>query len=523
MMKSSKICEKVEFIKNNFCLSENEKVQTISEYFIVISYLDKKIAEMSYLKNSRIIKDNLLNLIKDSQFSNQCMWKVRQKLGLKNNDTPIAKYDKKGQLITTKAGILNLYEQEYKDRLKPSSPHKGYEDLQSLKDLLFQLRFRIASSKKSRQWTEEDIIKVSKTLKNNKARDSEGMIYELFKPSKCGRDVSLSITKMFNSIKTNLSIPSFFEKMTITSIQKNNKKSKFHLSNERGIFNLSKLKSLMDKLIYEDVYQTVDNNLSCSNAGGRKGRGCRDQIFILHGIINEVVHGNREPICLQSVDVVMCFDKMNFPETHNDLWDVCVQDRNFALLATLDQKCTVKIKTPCGETKTLTLKEIIMQGSVFGSLKCTVQVDSLGRDLLSQEETIGLYRYKECVDIPPLAYCDDVLAASECGVEALETNAAINVKFESKNLSLSKDKCQQLHIGKRKRIKEECKTSKKLLVHEATMKEAERIKFLGEIITISGSLDENIEDRSNRAIGIRSKLKSLISGISLVFFILKFT
>ena len=78
----------------------------------------------------------------------------------------------------------------------------------------------------------------------------------------------------------------------------------------------------MDKLIYEDIYEKIDKNLSCSNAGGRKGRRCRDQLFIFYGIINEAVNGRSNSLCLQSVDVIMCFDKMNFSETHNDFWDV---------------------------------------------------------------------------------------------------------------------------------------------------------------------------------------------------------
>ena len=108
-----------------------------------------------------------------------------------------------------------------------------------------------------------------------------------------------------------------------------------------------------------------------------------------------------------------------------------------------------------------------------------------------------------------------MLSVSECGINTLEANHVINVKFESKNLTLSKDKCKQLHIGKKKRNKEECKVSNKLLVHEDKMKVDDKIKYFGEVITSSGLLDDNIEDRTNRAIGIRSKIKSLIDGISL--------
>ena len=82
-----------------------------------------------------------------------------------------------------------------------------------------------------------------------------------------------------------------------------------------------------------------------------------------------------------------------------------------------------------------------MQGSVFGSLKCTVQVDTLGRDCLSSEDQIGLFQYKSIVYIPPTSFVDDVLGVSNCGIEAKELNSVINSKMETKNLSLGPDKC----------------------------------------------------------------------------------
>ena len=165
---------------------------------------------------------------------------------MKVPEPPTAKFDKQGQLITTRSGILSLYEQEYKDRLSKFPPHQGYELVQSLKDYLFKTRFMISSSQEFEEWKVDDLLKVGKSLKNNKARDCEGFIYELFKPSKCGSDIIQSITKMFNSIKSTLNIPNFMEKMTITSIKKRKGLGSL-LSSERGIFNLSKLRSLLDK------------------------------------------------------------------------------------------------------------------------------------------------------------------------------------------------------------------------------------------------------------------------------------
>ena len=83
------------------------------------------------------------------------------------------------------------------------------------------------------------MAKICSLLKLNKARDENGIVYELFKPKYAGPDIYQSLTLLFNSMKNNLQVPDFMQHMTITSIFKN-KGSKLELKNERGIFNLQK-------------------------------------------------------------------------------------------------------------------------------------------------------------------------------------------------------------------------------------------------------------------------------------------
>ena len=278
--------------------------------------------------------------------------------------------------------------------------------------------------------------------------------------------------------------------MAITSIYKN-KGLKSLLRNERGIFNLSKVRSILDKLLYNDVYDTVDNSLSCSNAGGRRGRSIRDQLFIVYGVINEVINGKADSLSVASYDVMMCFDKMAYAETNNDLYDAQVTGDKFALLAALDNKCQAVIKTPVGETKPLEFVDLTMQGSTFGSLKCTVQQDTLGRDLLSSDEGFALYTYKGIVDIPPVCFLDDVLGLSKCGIETTELNCAINSKMEAKNLLLGKDKCEVMHIEKRGSKSIKCKTTT-MKVHNDNRKTTKSIKYLGEVLNSEGNVNDSI-------------------------------
>ena len=105
-----------------------------------------------------------------------------------------------------------------------------------------------------------------------------------------------------------------------------------------------------------------------------------------------------------------------YKETANDLFNAGVKDDHFILMANSNQKCKVAVRTPWGSvTERVELNEIEMQGTVPAPLKCSIQMDSLGRECLESGE--GLFKYKDCVNIPPLAMIDDILAVSECSVE----------------------------------------------------------------------------------------------------------
>ena len=254
-----------------------------------VEQTDRLISALISDRNAQKIRNHFDDLMVSGKFSAASMWSIKKKLNLsaKGAENPIAKVDKVGNLATTKPGLLNLYRQTYIDRLAPKMAGKDYEDLHNLKKSLFDTRVLISSADKSDDWTCDQIVKVCKSSMNGKARDQNGLVYELFKPPYAGMDVYISLTKMFNQIKEQLKVPRFFENMKITSIYKN-KGSKSDLSNDRGIFNVSKLRSLLDKLIYTDVYPIIDQNMSCSNVGGRKKRNIRDHLFVIFGVINDM-------------------------------------------------------------------------------------------------------------------------------------------------------------------------------------------------------------------------------------------
>ena len=338
----------------------------------------------------------------------------------------MAKIDSSGNLISNHDELKTLYVNTYQHRLRHRNMKENYSYLKVLKDNLFYERLELSKLRKSASWTEENLEKVLKSLKPKKSADPAGLINELFRPEVAGSDVNCSLLVLSNKAKDECEIPDFVQSTNISSIYKR-RGSRNDLDNDRGFFNVSSVRSIIDKLIYFDSYDTVDGNMSDSNVGGRKGRNIRDNLFIINGVINYAIKEQVE-VDINLYDISKCFDAMWYQETMNDMWDVGIQDDKFALMAKMNKKCNIAVKTPAGISDRFIANEIEMQGTVVGPLKACVQVDTLGRDCYLYGE--GLFMYKGGVYLPPLSMCDDVASISHCGVESIKTNAIINAKIE---------------------------------------------------------------------------------------------
>ena len=89
-----------------------------------------------------------------------------------------------------------------------------------------------------------------------------------------------------------------------------------------------------------------------------------------------------------------------------------------------------------------------MQGGTLAPLKCSVQVDSIGKECMVEEKYLYFYRGK--VAVPPLTMVDDLIAASKCGNETVELNAYLNCKTNIKKLQFGEQKCKKMiHLAMR--------------------------------------------------------------------------
>ena len=68
--------------------------------------------------------------------------------------------------------------------------------------------------------------------------------------------------------------------------------------------------SLLDKLIYNDLYPEMESGMSNSNIGALKNKNIRNHLFVVYGIINSVHRGESPSVDIQIFDIIHCFDAL---------------------------------------------------------------------------------------------------------------------------------------------------------------------------------------------------------------------
>ena len=120
----------------------------------------------------------------------------------------------------------------------------------------------------------------------------------------------MPITELFNKIETQNYIPDFIQYADITTIYKG-KGEKCDLENDRGIFLVTTFRSILMRLMYLDTYKEVDSKMSDSQVGGRKVKNVRNHIWIVNGVICDVLSTKKKySIDIQIFDYKQCFDSL---------------------------------------------------------------------------------------------------------------------------------------------------------------------------------------------------------------------
>ena len=461
--------------------------------------------------NYRKIKEEL-DKVKTNKggMNSKQIWSLKKALCPKSKDPPTAMLDSKGNLLTTDEAIQNRAVEVFADRLNSNKIDKHLTDLEEDTNKLCQMRLKLSKLNKTQPWSIEDLKYVLKKLPRNKARDSHGYANELFAPAVAGDDLQKALLLLLNRIKEKQEYPKALQDCNITTIYK--KKARNDFNNYRGIFRISVIRSILDRLIYEDSYEVIDSNLTDGNVGCRQNRSSRDNIFVIGAITNSVINGDSRPIQIQIMDIKTCFDKLWLEASINSLYENGLKSDKLNLLYIENKNANVAVKVNNKVSKRFPVKNVVMQGSVWGGLKCTSQMDTLNKAMKSKDSLMYKYKGDPSITIGVLGMVDDTLGVSECGAPAVEKNAVINSFVETHRLKMHEDKSCVIHVGNVKKCEQTCPSLK---VHSQNMHDVKSSKYLGNVLTSSGGVRETISDRRNKGWGKVAQILGILGEVPL--------
>ena len=229
--------------------------------------VEEKLSDMCAEENLKIIKEACGKLSCETGGLNVGnLWQLKKKLRGRCNEPPTAMNDEHGNLVTGAKALEELTIKTYIDRLKALNIKKGLEVHQMKREELCEKRLEEAHSNVTPDWDMKDLERVLKQLKTKKSCDPLGFSNELFKLENAGEDLKAATLKLMNEIKSKQEFPDILKICNITSLYKS-KGSRKEYKNYRGIFRVTVLRSILDKLIYNDEYPKIDENLTDSNVG----------------------------------------------------------------------------------------------------------------------------------------------------------------------------------------------------------------------------------------------------------------
>ena len=447
----------------------------------------------------------------------QKMWKFLRNICPKVKPIlPSALRNHQGKIVSSKNDIKKLLAKEFENRLRQRPYRHDLVASKLRRKKIFDLKLKMAEINKSKVWTMEDLEKALNDLKRNKSRDRDGLVNEIFKNDVIGTNLKASLLVLYNCLKKENMISTFMNEANITTVPK--KGPKIELKNQRGIFRVSVIRSILMRLIYNSKYNEIDQNISDGQMGARKGKGCKNNIWIINGIIHETMNNKKnKSIVLQIYDYAQMFDSINLQEALSDIFDYGLNDDNLSLLLKANEEVHMAVKTTWGTTDQKIIKNSVLQGDTFGSLLASVQVDTIAKEV--EKAGVG-YIYKEEIPINILGLVDDIVGVSEAGHKAQMMNIILNTKSAEKGLQFGTQKCKSMIIGRKNEnvrnntlyvdgwqeeyiLNENFETElKEQYIGQIAIEEVKSQKYLGFIISSDGNNLENIKALEKKSIGV---------------------
>ena len=305
-----------------------------------------------------------------------------------------------------------------------------------------------------------------------------------------------SLTAIFNRVEREGQIPSQWRETSIKSLFKGGGSKEKIQERQRVIF-ITNIVSKAYEIVKKIQNEAIQSNMSNTQTAGKKSRSAMDNIIIINAIIEKQRQSHKNTY-LFFADAEKCFDKLWLKDCLIDMEEIGYNRNDIKILYEMNKKAEIIVDTTVGQTESISIKEIVKQGSIFGPIMCcatTSRVNNIG-------ETVQ-YSYGK-VDIGMSVYMDDIAAAG--GITEIwkgMRNCAKMEKEKKMRYGPKKTKYMMVKTGKER---EEIVQEK---VKSGAVQKTETYHYLGITLNEEDNLEEYIKVIAKKYETISSELDAI--------------
>ena len=348
-------------------------------------------------------------------------------------------------------------------------------------------------------FSEDEIRKFVKNLKNNKAAGIDGILNEYIK---CTIDLMVPLyNKLFNQVLNTGEIPEDWLTGLIIPIYKN-KGSKCDTDNYRGITLLSCVGKLFTSILNQRLTEFCENNyiLKEIQAGFRKGYSTLDNIYVFKNIIDLFKFKKKKLFCC-FVDYKKAFDSVWREALWYKLTKAGIEGKIFKVIKSLYAQVKSCVFPNGKKSDYFISARGVRQGENLSPLLFSLFVNDIETEFISNGcKYIELddEQLDNFIRLLILMYADDtiILADSETHMQTALNALQLYCKNWKLEINCSKTKISIFSRGK-------IKTSRfNFLYDEQKIEIVETYKYLGINFNASGSFKtalENLKSQASRA------------------------
>ena len=287
----------------------------------------------------------------------------------------------------------------------------------------------------------ESIEKIVVSMKLGKAAGMDGLMVEHIQYA---HPVLLVVLKkLFNVMIECGYVPLAFGQGLIIPIPKRTIYSKLaSIKDFRGITLSPVLSKIFEHcllLLFQDFLVSSEFQF-----GFKKGKGCRDALFIVNETVNYFA-SNCSTVCLCAIDLTKAFDNLNHSILFSKLIERSVPFCLVKILCDWYSKCSCIVKWGSSFSNSFIMNQGIRQGGVLSPILFSVYCD----DALCHLNNSGLGCYLAGLMISAVMYADDILLITP-SVEAMQKLIRLcQSAFDDVLLHFNVTKCAALRVGAR--------------------------------------------------------------------------